>query len=129
MKNILVLAMIGLVGCDPANYTTNPQQENGKAAHATFITKIDGCSISQLNIEGLAGYLYLSKCDNNDSAINSTYQSGKTSVPVTNLTTTQSDDQILEIAKVIDRKRKILETMSDEDKKILGIDQPITTGQ
>jgi hypothetical protein len=123
MNKILAIVWIFLVGCNttPPDYETHPMQEAGAAAKSTFVTKVEGCSIYEINTSRVS-HLYLSKYDDvANSAINHTYSTGKQTVNANTLTVLKTEEQILESAKLIEHKRQVLEGLSDDQKQVLGI--------
>lgn len=120
----VTLAGVALLGCGPSSYETNPQQEAGNAAYSKFVTKIEGCSIFELNIQHLSHFLYLSKCDSGVSAVDTTYSQGKTTAASSLITIPlpKTEEEILESAKLIAKRREVLNKLSDEDKAVLHVE-------
>ncbi len=124
VSGIAMLGVIGLLGCAPSSYETNPQQEAGNAAYSKFITKIEGCTIYELNIQHISHFLYLSKCDSGASVVDTTYSQGKytASTSLATIPLPKTEEEILESAKLIAKRREVLNKLSDEDKAVLHIE-------
>jgi hypothetical protein len=125
MKILTLLSLLLLIGCDPLTPEQIAQKEAQIKASADFVSKKlpEGCNLGyagELDIKSRNVPVVYVDCKG-ATTVNTLYSSGKSSYANAVVKIKQLNETIENALEEKQKLEKVLEKLSPEDKKILGI--------